>query len=50
MTEDDLLALHVWAGYFILALIVVRVLWGLWAKERRQEPFLIYSLHNLSRE
>ena len=28
LTEDDLLAVHVWAGYFILALIAMRVLWG----------------------
>jgi cytochrome b len=28
VTEDDLLALHVWAGYLILGLIVIRVLWG----------------------
>jgi len=29
VTEDDLLALHVWAGYLILGLILIRVLWGL---------------------
>ncbi|MGB5405962.1 MAG: cytochrome b/b6 domain-containing protein [Thiogranum sp.] len=29
VTEDDLLALHVWAGYLILGLIVIRALWGL---------------------
>ena len=29
VTEDDLLGLHVWAGYAILGLIFVRVLWGL---------------------
>lgn len=28
LTEDDLLALHVWAGYLILGLIFIRVLWG----------------------
>jgi len=28
VTEDDLLALHVWAGYLILGLIMIRVLWG----------------------
>lgn len=28
LTEDDLLAVHVWTGYAILGLIVVRLLWG----------------------
>ena len=28
VTEDDFLTLHVWAGYFIAAALVVRVLWG----------------------
>jgi cytochrome b len=28
LTEDDLLALHVGAGYLILGLIFIRVLWG----------------------
>ena len=29
LIEDDLLALHVQAGYLILALVVVRIGWGL---------------------
>jgi len=28
LTEDDLLKVHVWAGYAVGALVVVRVLWG----------------------
>lgn len=28
LTEDDLLGLHVWAGYTVLGLIVLRILWG----------------------
>ena len=28
VTEDDLLALHVWAGYAILGLIAFRLVWG----------------------
>jgi cytochrome b len=29
LTEDDLLTVHVWAGYVVGALIVARVVWGL---------------------
>ncbi len=29
LTEDDVLSLHVWAGYWIGGLIVFRLLWGL---------------------
>lgn len=28
LTEDDLLTVHVWAGYLVGALIVARVIWG----------------------
>ena len=49
VTEDDLLALHVWAGYLILGLILIRVLWGLvGARHARwsdfvKEPAEIYT-------
>jgi cytochrome b len=29
LTEDDLLAVHVWAGYTIIGLILFRLIWGL---------------------
>jgi cytochrome b len=29
LTEDDLLTLHVWAGYLVGALVAFRLLWGL---------------------
>ncbi|MCK7581675.1 MAG: cytochrome b/b6 domain-containing protein [Chromatiales bacterium] len=29
IVEDDLLSVHVWAGYLVLALIAVRLVWGL---------------------
>lgn len=28
LTEDDLITLHVWAGYLVGALVVLRLLWG----------------------
>lgn len=29
LTEDDLMTLHVWAGYTVLGLIGFRLLWGI---------------------
>ncbi|WP_455222591.1 cytochrome b/b6 domain-containing protein [Kaarinaea lacus] len=29
LTEDDLMTLHVWAGYIVGAAILIRILWGL---------------------
>ncbi len=29
IVEDDLLGLHVWAGYLVLSLVAVRLVWGL---------------------
>ena len=28
LTEDDVMALHAWAGYLIGALVILRILWG----------------------
>lgn len=28
LTEDDVLSVHVWAGYVVGALVLVRIVWG----------------------
>lgn len=39
-SEDDFMTLHVYAGYYILGLIAIRVIWGFMALKRRQGRFL----------
>ena len=57
-TEDDLLALHVWAGYAVFGLIAVRLFWGFvgprharWSdcvKEPREIlAYQLNTIHNL---
>jgi len=29
LTEDDLMTLHAWAGYLVLSLVGLRIVWGL---------------------
>ena len=35
LTEDDLITLHVWAGYLVGALVVLRLLWGFVGSQAR---------------
>jgi cytochrome b len=42
-TEDDLLKLHVWAGYVVGALIVARVAWGFVGPARARFSDFVYS-------
>lgn len=43
VTEDDLMNLHVWAGYIVLGLVVTRILWGLIGTRYARFSDFIYS-------
>ena len=43
LTEDDLLSVHVWAGYVVGALIVVRVLWGFVGPDHARFSDFLYN-------
>ena len=43
LTEDDLLAVHVWAGYVVGALIVARLVWGMIGSRHARFSDFIYE-------
>jgi cytochrome b len=43
LTEDDLLTLHVWAGYIVGALVVARAIWGFIGPEHARFSDFIYT-------
>lgn len=43
LTEDDLLGLHVWAGYIIIGLLFFRLVWGLVGTRHARFTDFIYS-------
>jgi hypothetical protein len=45
-TEDDLLGVHVWAGYVVCIVLVVRILWGLSVRAMHGSRIL-FALHRM---
>ena len=43
LTEDDLLTVHVWAGYVVGLLIVARIIWGLVGSRHARFSDFIYD-------
>lgn len=43
LTDDDFLNLHVWAGYIVLSLVILRVLWGFVGTKYARFTDFVYS-------
>ena len=43
LTDDDFLNLHVWAGYIVLSLIILRFLWGLVGTQYARFTDFVYT-------
>ena len=43
LTEDDLITLHVWAGYLVGALVVLRLLWGVVGPKHARFTDFVYG-------
>lgn len=47
LTEDDFMGVHSWAGYFILALLVMRLVWGFIGSRYARFSDFIYSFETI---
>ena len=43
LTEDDLLTVHVWAGYVVGALVVARIVWGFIGPQHARFSDFVYA-------
>ena len=48
LTEDDLLTLHVWAGYLVGALVVLRLVWGVVGPKHARFTDFVYKPRNVA--
>ena len=49
ITEDDFLTIHSWAGYFILVLLGIRLVWGFIGTRYARFTDFVYSPENIMR-
>jgi len=47
LTEDDLLTVHSWAGYLILSLLIIRLVWGFIGTRYARFSDFVYSPGNI---
>ncbi|MCP5162174.1 MAG: cytochrome b/b6 domain-containing protein [Hahellaceae bacterium] len=47
LTEDDFITIHSWAGYTVLGLLVIRIVWGLIGTRHARFSDFVYSPKNI---
>lgn len=47
LSEDDFLTIHSWAGYLILGLLIIRIIWGFIGSRYARFSNFVYSTENI---